>query len=63
MLPGANGMTHGTLPTETDKSFSLEERSQADQLVFECRMVDSLQKEVDRCNSKLKNLQLRLEMD
>jgi hypothetical protein len=56
-------MTHGALPNEKDKSFPLEERSNADQIVLECRLVDSLQKRIERCNSKLKNFQLKLEME
>jgi hypothetical protein len=56
-------MTHSTFPNEKDKSFSVEETSQADQIILECRLVDSLQNQVDRYNSKLKNFQLRLEME
>jgi len=56
-------MTHSTLTTEKNKSFSIEETSQAEQIILECRLVDSLQKQVDRYNPKLKNFQLRLEIE
>jgi hypothetical protein len=56
-------MTHSTLHTEKDKSFPLRERSEADQIVLECRLTDYLKEQVDRCNLHLKNLQFRLEME
>ncbi|MGC2573012.1 MAG: hypothetical protein WA364_15990 [Candidatus Nitrosopolaris sp.] len=48
---------------DTDLSFPVEERSEAEQIVLECRVTDYLQQQVDRYNSKLKNFQLRLEME
>jgi hypothetical protein len=33
-------MTHDTLPNEKDKSFPLEERSDADQIVLECNLTE-----------------------
>ena len=59
----ARSMTHNTLHTGKDMFFPLEERSQADQIVLECRVTDYLQEQVERCNSHLKNFQFRLEME
>jgi hypothetical protein len=59
----AKSMTHDTLSTEKDKSFPLEEKSEADQIVLECHVTDYLQEEIDRCNLHyLKNFQLGLIM-
>ena len=56
-------MTHTTLLTEKDKSFCLDERIQADQIVLECHVTDCLEEEIDRWNLHyLKNFQLRLIM-
>ena len=56
-------MSHNTLHIRKDKPFPSEERSHADQIVLECTVTDRLQKQVDRCNRRLKNFQLNLEME
>jgi hypothetical protein len=56
-------MTHNTLHVTKGKHFPSEERSQVDQIVLECRVTDRLQKQVDRWNRRLKNFQLKLEME
>lgn len=56
-------MTHTTFPAGKEKLFSLEERSEGDQIVLECLVTDYLQEEIDRCNLHyLKNFQLKLIM-
>jgi hypothetical protein len=43
---------------------SEQHRSEADQIVFECRAIDSLQNEADLCNEQLlKNFEIRLLME
>jgi hypothetical protein len=41
----------------------LEERSEADQITWECKVTDYLQEQVEHFNPTLKNFQLRLEME
>jgi hypothetical protein len=46
-----------------DRCETLEERSEADQIVWECKVTDYLQEQVDFFNPTLKSFQLRLEME
>jgi hypothetical protein len=46
-----------------DRCETLEERSEADQIVWECKVTDYLQRQVDLFNPTIKSFQLRLEME
>jgi hypothetical protein len=62
----ANGMTHNTRNTlhiEEDKHSALEQRPDVHQIILECEVTEYLKKEVERCNLRLKNFQLRLVME
>jgi hypothetical protein len=56
-------MTHNTLHSRKGNPYPREERSQADQIAWECWVVDHLEKEVEHFNPTLKNFQLRLEIE
>lgn len=57
------GMTHNTLHASRGKSSHQEGGRHQDHIIFECRLVDSLQKQVNRCSSRLKTFELRLERE
>jgi hypothetical protein len=56
-------MTHNTPHIRKDKPFPSQGRTSADQIVWECKVVDYLQKETEYFNPTLKNFQLKLEME
>ena len=47
------------LPSDTTS----EKSSEVGQILLECKLTDYLQRQLERCNSKFKNFQLRLVME